>query len=138
MDEHFNAGVKRRAIEDGILRRFAQIDFQRQQHLYLEDEQFWDFIFSWYELAHYYEESGDNTLGAPMLELYTRCVDLFRRAAQDKRIPERRRDKATDAIFQMSYYVNQMTFQARRNGIERESSVGDIQWHERKDRSGLN
>ncbi len=138
MDDNFNPGVQRRKIEDGIIKRFESIDFKQQQHLYLEDERFWDFVFSWYDLAHYYEESADNALGAPMLELYTLCVDFLRIAAQDKRIPERRRDKASDAIFQLSYYVNQMTFQARRNGIERQSSVGDINWHEHEDSSGLN
>jgi len=137
MDNDFIVGARRRKIEDSILARFTALSFDAQ-HKYLEDERFWDFIFAWYELAHYYEESGDNTLGAHMLDLYHACVERFRQAAQDKRLNERRRDKAADAIYQISYYVNQMSFQARRNGIERQSDTGDIAWKPRSDTSPMN
>ncbi|MCS6836735.1 MAG: hypothetical protein NZ750_12055 [Anaerolineae bacterium] len=137
MDNDFIVGAQRRKIEDAIMARFKAIRFDAQ-HTYLEDEQFWDFIFSWYELAHYYEQSGDNTLGAHMLELYQACVERFKQSAQDKRLSERRRDKAADAIYQISYYVNQMTFQARRNGIERQPPTGEINWKPREDHSEFN
>lgn len=108
--------------------RFHQVDFTVKHHAYLEDETFWDFVFSWYELVKYYEDSGDNTLGVHMLQLFADCTQLFRQAATDARLSERRRDKAADALYQITYYVNQMTMQVRRNGLDRNSEIGEINW----------
>jgi hypothetical protein len=129
MDEEFRVGRRRRQIEDSIVARFRTVDFTVKHHAYLEDEKFWDFVFSWYELVKYYEDSGDNTLGAHMLQLFADCSHLFRQAASDARLTERRRDKAADALYQITYYVNQMAIQVRRNGMEQEdSTLGQIQW----------
>ncbi len=128
MDEEFKVGRERRQIEDRIVARFHTVDFNVKHHAYLEDERFWDFVFSWYELVKYYEDSGDNTLGAHMLQLYADCSQKFRQAASDGRLTERRRDKAADALYQITYYVNQMAVQIRRNGLEQESNLGQINW----------
>jgi hypothetical protein len=135
MSDGFRIGKQRRFIEDSIVVRFRQVDFQEQQHGYLEKEPFWDYVFSWYELVKYYEESGDNTLGAHMLDLFAQCSHLFRQAASDPRLSERRRDKAADALYQITYYVNQIAIQVRRNGLEQESATGDIAWKPTQDSS---
>jgi hypothetical protein len=128
MTDDFIVGKQRRRIEDSIVARFEQVDFKQNLHAYLEQEHFWDYVFSWYELVRYYEESGDNTLGAHMVELYQQCDAFFRIAASDKRLTERRRDKAADALYQLTYYVNQIAVQIRRNVLERESEHGNITW----------
>jgi hypothetical protein len=138
MSDDFVLGAQRRRIEDAIVDRFRGVTFDQKAHTYLEDERFWDFVFSWYELVRYYEESGDNTIGAHMLELFAECSTLFRRAASDARLTERRRDKAADALYQMTYYVNQLAAQVRRNGLERENTAGAIAWKPDDDISSLN
>lgn len=129
MDEFF-IGKQRRTIEDKIVANFRRVDFSQKQHGYLEQELFWDFVFSWYELARYYEESGDNTLGAHMLELFAQCRERFQIAASDRRISERRRDKAADALYQLTYYVNQIATQVQRNGLAQREKYGTISWRD--------
>lgn len=124
----FNVGKQRREIEDEIVALFDAVNFKQKKHAYLEDEAFWDFVFSWYELVRYYELSDDSTVGAHMLELYAQCGRVFRVAAHDPSLRERRRDKAADALYQMTYYVDRMLKQAERNGIEREAAVGNLDW----------
>ncbi len=138
MSNDFVPGTQRRRIEDAIVDRFKDLTFDQKTHSYLEDDRFWDFVFSWYELVRYYEESGDNTIGAHMLELFAECNALFRRAASDARLTERRRDKAADALYQITYYVNQMATQVRRNGLEREDAAGTIAWKPQDEGSSLN
>ncbi len=128
MTDDFFVGAQRRKVEDGIIARFKQVDFKQATHAYLEQDDFWDFVFSWYELVRYYELSGDNTIGANMLELYRQCADFFRLAASDPKLSERRRDKAADALYQVTYYMNQIALQVRRNALERESDVGNMDW----------
>ncbi|MEO1289201.1 MAG: hypothetical protein AAFV93_15665 [Chloroflexota bacterium] len=45
---------------------------------------------------------------------------------------ERRRDKANDALYQMTYYLDRILRQIERNGIEIEAeekrAIGDISW----------
>lgn len=122
-------GKRRRAIEDDIVAQFRKVNFKQDDHRYLEDDDFWDYIFSWYELVKYYEKSRDTAVGAHMLDLYQQCARRFQLAAQQAPT-ERRRDKAADAIYQMTYYVDRMIRQAERNGIENESDQphGQINW----------
>jgi len=140
MSDDFVVGKKRRKIEDRIIDRFYAIDFTQDNHAYLEEEQFQDFVFSWYDLVKYYEDSEDTAIGANMVELYGVCQRLFNRAAQDTSIRERRRDKAADAMYQISYYFNRMILQAERNGIEKEDNkpTGRIDWKKPPDTSYLN
>ncbi len=138
MNNEFKVGKLRRSIEDRILVQFHQVDLQAKQHGYLEQENFWDFIFSWYDLVKYYEDSGDNTLGASMLDLFVECSQLFRLAASDGSLSERRRDKAADALYQLTYSVNQIAIQVQRNGLEQASEIGDIRWQHPQDQSYLN
>lgn len=126
MAEGFMVGRERRRIEDSIMERFQQVRFQQPQQAYLEDEALWDFVFSWYELVKYYEDSGDNTLGAHLLDLFAECSQRFRSAAGDSRLPERRRDKAADALYQITYHMNQIALQVQRNGLEHERAVGSL------------
>lgn len=128
MSEEFFVGKQRREIEDSILARYACIRFEQPLHAYLEDADFWDFIFAWFELARYYELSGDPSVGANMLELFAACGQRFKEAAQDRRLTERRRDKAADALYQLSYYVNSILIEVRRNAIEDQSRAGEITW----------
>jgi len=130
VNDDFIVGKERRRIEDSIIKRFEQVDFNQRKHAYLEEEHFWDFVFSWYELAHYYERSEDTTIGAHMLELFAQCGHRFKAAAHDRQLKERRRDKAADALYQLTYYVNQMIIQAERNGLEKEARYGDINWQD--------
>lgn len=135
MSQAFNPGTQRRQIEDAIVAHYEKVNFQQKKHAYLEDETFWDFVFSWYELVHYYENHQDTAIGAHMLELYAHCGRMFKSAAQDRALRERRRDKAADALYQMTYYVNRMLHQAERNGIEAESDSpsGSINWRDDDD-----
>ena len=133
MSEEFFVGKQRREIEDSILARYARIRFEQPLHAYLEEADFWDFVFAWFELARYYELSEDPNVGANMLELFAVCGQRCREAAQDRRLTERRRDKAADALYQLSYYVNSILIEARRNAIERESQVGEIKWKPARD-----
>lgn len=131
-NDDFIVGKKRRKIEDAIVAQFRKVDFKQENCAYLEDEDFWDFVFGWYDLVKYYEAVPDTAIGAHMLDLYRQCGQVFRRAAQDSSLPERRRDKAADAIYQMTYYVDRMIRQAERNGIQKEAdkrdAVGDTSW----------
>lgn len=141
MSDDFVVGKKRRQIEDRILKQFYRINFKKKKHAYLEEDQFEDFVFSWYDLVKYYEESEDTAIGASMVDLYKVCQQIFHRASQDKSIRERQRDKASDAMYQISYYFNQMILQAERNGIEKEKSnpTGKIDWKQPPpDQSHLN
>jgi hypothetical protein len=129
----FNLGLKRRRIEDAIMQKFREVDFKKRQRAWLEDETFWNYIFSWYELAKYYEDHTDDTaIGAHMIDLYMDCVQLFREAATDGSIRERRRDKAADALYQINYYVNQMMLNVNRNANQADddaqNAIGHINW----------
>lgn len=123
-------GIKRRKIEDQIVLNFEKVNFNQKKRAWLEDKVFWDYIFSWYDLAKYYDESSDTAIGAHMLELYMHCVNLFREAAQDGSINERRRDKAADALYQINYYVNQIMVYVHRNSHEDggDQPTGAINW----------
>lgn len=138
MSNDFIVGKERRRIEDTIIQRFEQVNFNQKKHAYLEEDHFWDFVFSWYELAHYYERSDDTTIGMHMLELYARCGTRFKEAAHDRKLKENRRDKAADALYQITYYVNQMIIQAERNGVEKEARYGDLAWKKADDESTNN
>jgi hypothetical protein len=125
----FNLGLKRRQIEDAIVEKFRKVDFRKKQHGWLEDEVFWNFVFSWYDLAKYYEDHQDDTaIGAHMIDLYMDCVKRFQEAATDRSIRERRRDKAADALYQINYYVNQMMLNVNRNATAEDDSAGQINW----------
>ncbi|MEL6306539.1 MAG: hypothetical protein AAFN11_05695 [Chloroflexota bacterium] len=131
-NDDFIVGKKRRQLEDAIVAQFDKVDFKQKKHAYLEDEDFWDFVFGWYELVKYYERVQDTAIGAHMLDLYRQCGQVFRVAAQDMSLPERRRDKAADALYQMTYYVDRMIRQAQRNGVEKAAdkrdAIGDTSW----------
>jgi len=133
MNDDFIVGKERRRIEDSIVARFNSIDFNQRKHAYLEQEDFWDFVFSWYELYRYYELSEDTTIGAHMLELFTHCGNRFKEAAHDRKLKERRRDKAADALYQITYYINKIIIQAERNGLEKEDRYGEINWKQQSD-----
>lgn len=131
----FIVGIQRQKLEDQIVARYEAIDFNQAQHAYLENESFWDFIFGWYELVRYYELSRDSTIGVHMLQLFTHCERRLRQAAHNRSLNERRRDRATDAIHQMTYYVNRMIEQAQRNGLanskrQPDAPEGRIAWAE--------
>lgn len=115
-------GIRRRKIEDAIVARYERVRFDQRRCAWLEDEAFWDFVFSWYELAKYYEDSRDTAIGAHMLDLYMACAQRFREAAADKRLRERRRDKAADALYQINYYLNQIMIQVERNTLPDDDS----------------
>jgi hypothetical protein len=123
-------GIKRRRIEDRIMAHYDQVDFTVKQRAWLEDARFWDFVFSWYELAKYYDDSTDTAIGAGMLDLYMHCADVLRAAAQDRSLTERRRDKAADALYQINYYVNQIMLSAHRNSHagDDNDAAGRIDW----------
>ncbi len=127
-NDGFILGVRRRKIEDAITANFDKVNFRQKQYRWLEDQVFWDYVFSWYDLAKYYEDVPDTALGAHMLDLYAHCVTLFRTAAADRNIPERRRDKAADALYQINYYVNQMMLAVQNNANQSDDSAGTIQW----------
>lgn len=137
MSDNFIVGKRRRKIEDSIISRFRKINFKQKNHAYLEDDDFWDFVFSWYELVKYYEDVRDTAIGAQMLDLYRECRQVFTSVASDKKLHERRRDKASDAIYQMTYYVDRMLNQAERNGIKNEAEqregIGDLSWAKQDD-----
>lgn len=120
----FNLGLKRRKIEDSIVARYQKVNFKKRDEGWLEDQTFWDYVFSWYELAHYYENNLDTGIGAHMLQLYADCVARFRAAAANPKLRERRRDKAADALFQINYYVNQMMIAVDRNSRDLGASGG--------------
>lgn len=138
MDDSFRLGKQRRRIEDSLVQRFQQIPFQHKHYAYLDDERVWDFVFSWYELVQYYETSGDNTLGAPLLALFTECSARFRMAASDARLPERRRDKAADALYQITYQMNQIALQVQRNGLEQTDNLNSLDRSRDSDTSSYN
>lgn len=131
-NDDFIVGKKRRQLEDRIVAQFDKVDFKQKKHAYLEDDAFWDFVFGWYELVKYYERVRDTAIGAHMLDLYRQCGQVFQAAAQDMSLPERRRDKAADALYQMTYYVDRMIRQAQRNGVEKAAdkrdAIGDTSW----------
>lgn len=115
-NRNFDPGLTRRQVEDHIMHRYEAVNFQQKAHAWLEDQAFWDYVFAWYDLAKYYEDHPqDTTIGAHMLDLYAHCVQLFRQAAADTTIKERRRDKAADALYQVSYALNQMSVAIHRN-----------------------
>lgn len=124
----FILGLRRRKIEDDIVSRYEKVNFEQNHCLWLEDKDFWDYVFSWYELAKYYDDTLDTAVGVHMLDLYMANVTLFRTAAVDRSLPERRRDKAADALYQINYYVNQMMNCVHRNSQYTDDSAGEINW----------
>jgi hypothetical protein len=127
--DELSLGIRRRKIEDRILSQFEKIRFDQRAQGWLEDETFWDFVFEWYALAHHYEETGDTTIGAAMLDLYAHCVGLFRAAQADETIRERRRDRATDALYQINYYMNMLVLNVRRNTqADPDDPIGRVAW----------
>jgi len=124
----FNPGTQRRAIEDKIIGLYEQVDFSQPKHAYLLDKIFWDYVFSWYELVRYYELTDDTTIGAHMLELFAASGQRCREAVDDTRLPERRRDQAADALYQISYHINQMALQVERNAQAKANAAGRITW----------
>ena len=134
MSNHFIVGKRRREIEDKIVGQFRRINFKQKHHSYLDDDDFWDFVFSWYELVKYYDDVRDSTIGAHMLDLYKECRQHFQSVILNRKLSERRRDKASNALYQMTYYVDRIIRQAERNGIEIEreqkKAIGDLDWAE--------
>jgi hypothetical protein len=130
MPDDFNPGTKRRRIEDRIVEQFRQVDFRQRQHRYLEDDDFWDFVFSWYDLVRYYEVSRDHAIGAHMLELFAQCRVKFHQAATDRSLNDERRSKATEAIRQITYYVDRMLKEAGRNSQQPDDDAphGSLDW----------
>lgn len=127
-DRSFALQNRRRAVEDRIIARFNAVNFKVRKHRYLEDDIFWDYIFAWYDLVKYYEDTADTAIGQNMLQLYTECVELFKQAVDDKRLHERRRDKAHVAIYQLNYYLQWMMTHIRRNGQDQADTAGQINW----------
>ncbi|MBC8100866.1 MAG: hypothetical protein H7Y11_15610 [Armatimonadetes bacterium] len=130
---HFHLGLKRRKIEDAILTMYRKVNFQQKESAWLEDQNLWDYIFAWYDLAKYYEDTPQDTaIGAHMLDLYLDCARLFRAAATDGKLKERRRDKAADALFQLNYYFNQLALNVERNvnqhNADDADAAGRIGW----------
>lgn len=126
----FIVGVRRRKIEDGIIEKFYKVNFKQKRHRYLEDEVFWDYIFAWYDLVKYYEDSEDTAIGQNMLQLYAECVELFQQAAQDRKLRERRRDKGANAVYQLNFYLNQVMLHVQRN-VDRSGEddiAGKVNW----------
>lgn len=119
---------RRRKIEDDIVNAFYEVDFNKKKHRYLEDDAFWDYIFAWYDLVKFYDETADTAIGQNMLQLYSECVALFEKAVQDKRLHERRRDKAHMAIYQLNYYLELIMKHVRRNKIDGNDVAGQINW----------
>jgi hypothetical protein len=99
----FIIGIKRRKIEDSILALYRQVDFTEPAEIWLAKKALWDFVYSWFNLMKYYEESQDTTLGVNMLDLYADCADRLRAAAISHKLKERQRDKAADALHQINY-----------------------------------
>ncbi len=119
---------RRRKIEDDIIANFYEVDFTVKKHRYLENETFWDYVFSWYALVKFYEDTDETALGQNMLQLYTECVEVFKLALDDKRLHERRKDKAHMAIYQMNYYWHLILGYVRRNAQDKADAAGQINW----------
>ncbi len=127
-DKSFALQNRRRKIEDTIITEFNKVDFKVKKHRYLENDQFWDYIFTWYQLVKFYEDTEDTAIGQNMLQLYTECVELFKLALDDKRLHERRKDKAHMAIYQLNYYLQLIMGHIRRNGLDEDNAAGQINW----------
>ncbi|MFW5748956.1 MAG: hypothetical protein ACOCYT_05010 [Chloroflexota bacterium] len=127
-ENSFALQERRRTIEDRIIASFNAVDFKVKKHRYLEDDTFWDYIFAWYELVKFYEDTEDTAIGQNMLQLYTECVELFKLALDDKRLHDRRKDKAHMAIYQLNYYLQLIMQYVRRNSLDQDNAVGRIGW----------
>ena len=117
---------KRRKIEDDIIARFRRVNFNQRKHAYLEDEIFWDYIFAWYDLVKYYEDNFDTALGQNMLQLYQECLEKFAQAVHDKSLHERRRDRASMAVYQLNFYMTQIVTSLERHANTPDDSVGNL------------
>lgn len=117
---------KRRKIEDDIIASFRRVNFNQRKHAYLEDEIFWDYIFAWYDLVKYYEDHFDTALGQNMLQLYQECIEKFAQAAQDASLHERRRDRASMAVYQLNFYMTQIVASLDRHANTPDDSIGNL------------
>lgn len=117
---------KRRKIEDDIIACFERVNFDQRKHAYLEDEIFWDYIFSWYNLVKYYEDHFDTAIGQNMIQLYRACIEKFAQAIHDESLHERRRDRAHIAIYQLNFYMTQIVASLERHANTPDDAIGKL------------
>lgn len=130
MDKGFNLGIRRKKIEDRIIAQYQAVNFKQRDHAWVEDERFWDYVFAWHELVKYYEDTDDTTVGVVMLELYQASIALLHSVATDKKIKERRRDRAAEGIRQMNYWLEDITHHVQHNALPPDDdAVGRIAWN---------
>lgn len=111
----FNLGLKRRRIEDRISDLAARVEVQRRDAAWLDGEQFWDYIYAWYDLYKYYETSQDTAIGAHLLRQYTEFASLLRVVMEDRKVNLKRRERAQSALMELNYQVDNVIHQVERN-----------------------
>ncbi|MCU0481698.1 MAG: hypothetical protein MUE54_10880 [Anaerolineae bacterium] len=117
---------KRRKVEDEIIASFRRVNFNQKKHAYLEDEIFWDYIFAWHELVKYYEMYYDTALGQNMLQLYQECIEKIAQAVNDTKLHDRRRDRASMAIYQLNFYMTQIVALLEGHANSHDDSIGTL------------
>jgi hypothetical protein len=121
MDKPFSLGLARRRIEDAILAKARQVDSLQPDGRWLDNENFWDFIYAWHDLHVYYEQHcEDTTLSADLLRLYVDYAYQLRALSADNRIKLWRRERAESALLELNYQVDGVIHQVERNAAKKD------------------
>ncbi len=110
-----NIGIKRRKIEDKIVASYNAVNFNAKNSAWVDSDVFEDFIFSFFDLRKYYENSDDTTIGTETLRVYMEGLRALQTATENRRLKVDRRDSAARLIYELNYQVEAVMYEVDQN-----------------------
>lgn len=110
-----NLGIERRKIEDRILAHYDAVNFDAKNAAWVDSDMFEDFVFSFFDLRKYYENSDDVTVGLEALRVYMDGLRALQAAVQNRSLSIERRDSAGRLIYELNYQMDAVMVELDRN-----------------------
>ncbi len=110
-----NLGIERRKIEDKIVTCYSAINFDVKKHAWVDGKPLEDFIFSFFELRKYYENSDDTAVGLDTFRVYMAGLRSLQTAAAERAISIDRRETAERLIYELNYQVEAVMYELDQN-----------------------
>lgn len=119
-----NIGIERRKIEDRITAHYDAVNFDVKHAAWVDSDKFEDFVFSFFELRKYYENSDDVTVGLEAIRVYMDGLRALQAAAQDRQLKIERRESAERLIYELNYQMEAVMYELDRNRQESPPQTG--------------
>jgi len=113
-----NLGIQRRKIEDKVADCYSAVEWDAKAAAWVDSETFERFVFSFFELRRYYEQSDDLAVGLEILRLYTDAMRALQAASKNRELPLDRRESAERLIYELNYQVEAVMYEVDRNRQE--------------------